>query len=175
METITLKQLADEIGVDRSNMRKIVIRMGISPSKIRSKESRNQSTLAVSLEEAEQIRQHRLNAGFSVGSKQANIVSDDSGVFYLISPDPHARPHRIKMGFTSSLDNRLKTYQTISPDAALISQYPCRKSWESAALYAIGCMKGCTNVSGELYDCKDIDSLKKRATSFFKFFQQTNR
>src|SRR6516162_7596309 len=55
-EFISLKQLAMELGMDRSNTRKYVLKSGIRPHKRRTPDSGRQLTLALTVEEATQIR-----------------------------------------------------------------------------------------------------------------------
>ena len=62
---ITLKLLSEELGMDRSHLRKYVLALGIEPAKIRTSFSRNQLTLAVNERQAERIMQARHDAGFS--------------------------------------------------------------------------------------------------------------
>lgn len=63
---IPLKYLAYDLGMDRSGARKYILKNGFVPRKIRTTESRHQNTLAVSLPEAEQIKELRKAQGFSL-------------------------------------------------------------------------------------------------------------
>jgi hypothetical protein len=56
-EFVSLKQLAIELGLDRSNARKYVLKNGIRPHKRRTPDSGGQQTLALTVEEATQIRE----------------------------------------------------------------------------------------------------------------------
>ena len=53
---VTLRSLSEELNMDRSHLRKYVLRIGIAPFKVRTAESGHQETLAVSIEQAEDIR-----------------------------------------------------------------------------------------------------------------------
>ena len=66
MEQITLKDLAKELQMDRSNLRKYVVSEGITTFQIRTLASRGQKTLALAREDADKIRHGlawRLRAG----------------------------------------------------------------------------------------------------------------
>ena len=52
-EYVSLKQLAETLGMDRSHARRFVLRLGYKPVKRRTAESGNQLALAVTAKEAE--------------------------------------------------------------------------------------------------------------------------
>ena len=56
MEHITLKELAEELGMDRSNLRKYVVAEGISTFTVRKLLSRGQKMLALLPEDANRVR-----------------------------------------------------------------------------------------------------------------------
>ena len=56
MEHITLKELAEELGMDRSNLRKYVVAEGISTFTVRKLLSRGQKMLALRPEDANKVR-----------------------------------------------------------------------------------------------------------------------
>lgn len=58
---VTLKQLAEEFGMDRSSCRKYVLRQGIEPKKCRTPDSGNQKTLVLTQEQADFVRECRRN------------------------------------------------------------------------------------------------------------------
>src|SRR6516162_631750 len=95
-EFVSLKQLAGELGLDRSNTRKYVLKSGVRPHKRRTPDSGSQLTLALTLDEAEQIRTKRREEGF-LGSAKA--VSKEAGFFYVMRLVPELDPRRIKLGF----------------------------------------------------------------------------
>ena len=55
---ITVAALATELGMDRSALRKAILRLEIEPLRVRSAATRGQATLAVSLANANIIRKH---------------------------------------------------------------------------------------------------------------------
>ena len=55
---VTLAELASELGMDRSALRKAVLKLGISTSRVRSLDTRGQATLAVAAADADVIRKH---------------------------------------------------------------------------------------------------------------------
>ena len=56
MQHITLKELAQELSMDRSNLRKYVVAEGIPTFEVRNLVSRGQKTLALTPEDADKVR-----------------------------------------------------------------------------------------------------------------------
>ena len=168
METVTLKALASEIGMDRSHLRKFVLSLGLTPLRIRNESSGNQATLAVTQEEAQSIRFARTDAGFMPNRERAKPVNTEDGVFYIVLPDPEARPYRIKIGFTGSIHNRMQDYATSNPGVQLVDSTPCKKSWESAWIALLTSPATCQRVAGEIYDCTNIGALQQRLIQIAK-------
>ena len=80
-DVVVLKDLASELEMDRSHLRRFVLGLNIDPFFVRTQESRNQATLAVSVEEAEKIRSARIRAGFLGGPEPTPFrkTTSDSG------------------------------------------------------------------------------------------------
>ena len=111
---VSLKQLATELGMDRSHARRYVLRLGFTPHKRRTADSQNQLTLAVTIPEAEVIRNKRREAGFFESTKP---VVSEVGVFYVIRLVPELEPRRLKLGFADDLPSRLGQHRTAAPTA----------------------------------------------------------
>lgn len=165
MTSITLKELANELNMDRSHLRRFVLALGIEPFKVRTMDSGNQLTLAVTEDEAKRIKRTREEAGFSSTGIEKKI--DNSGEFYVVMLDP-VRPKRLKLGFSISAGDRLVSYRTSNPAAQLLGKWPCHRSWEKCVMAAL------TNrprevylVNGEVFDCNDVEQFMVRANEFF--------
>ena len=162
-EPITLKELATELDMDRSNLRKYTLKLGITPYSIRTPESRNQATLAVGGEDADTIRQARADAGFLADPVELlkPFVAGD-GLFYIVHPDPEMRPERVKLGYTTNLKDRMATYKTSNPDMAIAGTAFCKQHWEAAWIALLTGASECTHIAGEVFDCANIDALVRR-------------
>ena len=167
MNYITLKDLALELGMDRSHLRKYVLDVDIDMFRVRTEDSRNQATLAVSLEDAARVRASRLESGFRVQNRQEEISNPTDGFFYVVALDPIMRPDRIKVGFSSSLESRLSTYKTTNPDAEIIGSWRCKRNWEVAAIALVEATPSCSHVASELFDCSDFEELQSRCDTLF--------
>lgn len=161
---ITLKQLTRELGLDKSNLRRYILKHGFSFIKIRTPESRSQLTLALSLEDAEAVRMLRESNGF--GPKQ-QPVQNDVGYFYIIQLIPELNPLRVKLGLASDVESRLRAHRTSAPTAQLVKAWPCRKAWESTAIASITRV-GCNLIANEVYECDDLRRLISYTDDFFR-------
>jgi hypothetical protein len=159
---VTLKELAQELGLDRSNMRKYVLAKGLVPVRVRTPDSRQQLTLALLSTEAELVREWRSGEGFVLSTPMEN----GNGYFYIIQLVPDLDGRRLKFGFTNSLEARLQAHRTASPTAILLASWPCQRAWEQAAIASIT-RQDCTLLSNEVYVCNSVDEAKDRAASFF--------
>lgn len=161
-EFVSLKQLATELGLDRSNTRKYVLKSGIRPHKRRTPDSGSQLTLALTLEEADRIRAKRREEGFLGASK---AVAKEVGYFYVIRLVPELDPRRVKLGFADDVAIRLAQHRTAAPTAVLVKYWPCKRSWEGTAIDCLAA--GCRLILNEVYECEDVDRLLVRGDQFF--------
>ena len=162
---VTVKDLAAELGMDRSGLRKYIIKSGFSLITIRGDTgAKNQSLIALALEDAEGVRALRASQGFSK-TMRAPIENGD-GFFYAIQVVPDLDPLRIKLGWTYNVSDRLSAHQTAAPTAVLLRSWPCRKVWEYAAMHSVTRI-GCKHIGNEVYRCENIDDLLDRGDTFF--------
>jgi|SRR5579884_1973360 len=163
-EFVSLKQLAMELGLDRSNTRKYVLKSGVRPHKRRTPDSGGQLTLALTVEEATRIRAKRQEEGFLSSIK---LVSKETGFFYVIRLVPELDLRRIKLGFAEDVATRLAQHKTAAPTAVLVKSWPCKRSWEGTA---IDCLagSGCRLILNEVFECEDVEALVARGDQFFE-------
>ena len=165
---ITLRTLAEELGMDRSHLHKYVKKIGIETTKIRTRDSGNQPTSAVTEEQAELIRKRRKDDGYQPRQEEGRLrtVTTDEGWFYIVLPDSEMRPGRVKLGFTGDLAARLSEYRTIAPEAKYVAEVECRRTWETAVRDALSNFHNLRSVAGEVFDYEgDVQVLVERLQS----------
>jgi hypothetical protein len=169
-EFVSLKQLAEALSMDRSHARKYILKQGFKPEKRRTSDSGGMLALSFTKEEAERIIALRRDQGF-FGASLAKPVSEEKGVFYVIQLVPEYDPNRIKLGFTSDIEDRLQHHRTSAPTAVVKKVWPCRKSWEVTAIAAITAI-GCKLILGEVFECENLEQLLVRAEAFFSLLPE---
>jgi hypothetical protein len=167
---VSLKQLAVEIGMERSHARRYVLRSGLKPHKRRTPDSGGQLTLALTAEEAALVRLQRQNDGF-LGSSRP--VVKETGEFYVIQLVPELDPRRIKLGFADDVTARLAQHRTTAPTVILVRSWPCKRSWEGTAIDCLSA--GCRLILNEVYECDDLPALIERADRFFALLPDPER
>lgn len=174
---VTLADLAETLGRDHSSARKLCNRLmpqlGLQWKKVRSAESRGQTSIALHPDDAERLLTEISRAGFVVGdNRPEQLTAIRIGVFYLIQLVPDLSEKRVKMGYADFLDARVSQHKTAAPTARVIDSWPCRATWESACI-ASATRVGCLPISGEVFDCDDMPELIARIEAFFNLMPST--
>ena len=160
---VSIKELANRLGMDKSGARRHVLKLGFKPQKRRMPDSANQLTLTVTAAEAEAIIQQRLDQGFLSSDK---AVPYDVGFFYVIQLIPELAPLRVKLGFANDMPDRLAQHRTSAPTATLVKSWPCRRSWEVTAMDALTA-RGASFILNEVFEVDDLKDLVQRGDAFF--------
>ncbi len=160
---ITLEEVAREMGLDKSNARKYILRKGFTFLQIRTREARGQMVNALTPEDAEAVKEFRRTEGFTYDTA---VSENGKGHFYVIQLVPELSATRIKVGFATDIQQRLMAHRTASPTAQLIKHWPCKSTWERAAIDSITRIQS-NLIANEVYDCTDIMALVGRGDQFF--------
>lgn len=170
---VSLKQLAAQLGMDRSQARKYVLKLGYTPSWLRTSDSGGQRSLVVTTDEAEAIIATRLHDYGDPVSGSSGQPTPDHGFFYIIQLVPELDPRRVKLGFAVSVEERLSQHRTAAPTATCLRVWPCKRIWE---LPAIDCLVHDTArlILNEVYECEGVDALVQKAEAFFALMPTPN-
>lgn len=169
-ETVVLvSDLATELGMDKSNLRRYIIDHGIGMAKVRTQSSRGQLTLALSIEGAEAVRAFRQTDGYA----SQVIVSNGPGYFYIVQVIPKLLPTRVKLGYAANPETRLKAHQTSAPTAVLLKSWPCKRTWEQTVIDCITRID-CTHIANEVFECGNLDTLIERGDALFALLPDLN-
>lgn len=160
---VSIKELAQRLGMDRSHARRYVLRLGYSFHKRRTADSGSQLTLCVTGAEADAIASQRAEKGFIASTV---VTVSDVGVFYVIQLVPDLDPKRLKLGFAESLEQRLSQHRTAAPTARVLRAWPCKRSWELTAMDALT-RQGCRLILNEVFECDEPEALIRRGDAFF--------
>jgi hypothetical protein len=85
---------------------------------------------------------------------------------------PEALPNRVKIGYADNVDQRLNEHHTAAPTAKLLKAWPCKRSWDYAAMDCIT-REECKLVLNEVYE-GDIEHFLARGDAFFELMPNPN-
>lgn len=131
---ISVIDLAEEIGVRKQTVFKVAKRLGIEVEKLRTEQGRGQLVAHISADNADLIRE---STTVSESAYEEDPESSAAGWFYLIQLEPDMDPNRIKLGFATDVEQRLRSHRTSAPYSILIKRWPCKALWEKTAIECI--------------------------------------
>jgi hypothetical protein len=163
-EMIGIPDIARRLGVDGGTVRRLIARENdaLQLTIHRGKGDR----LLLSKEDAD-----RLIASYEARRGPVAEVDKDSagfdryGYFYVIQLVPEAIPNRVKIGFADNVAQRLNEHKTAAPTAKTLRTWPCKRSWDYAAMDSIT-REGCKLVLNEVFE-GDIQGFIDRGDRFF--------
>jgi hypothetical protein len=120
---ILILDLAGEVGQHRVNLLKDLKRRGYELIDVRDPTTGNQKAKAVSRLDAEAYVTERQREGFGKSVKKGR---PEEGFVYVIVPDPELRADRVKIGWTTNLDQRLGSYRAIAPELCVLRIWPAK-------------------------------------------------
>lgn len=170
-DPISVIDLATHHGIRKQTIFKVLRRLGIEPTKRRGANNRGQIIAYIEQDEA-RIVIDTLRSGSSSnehGGEGSSSISDvvlaDQGVFYLLSLEPESDPGRFKVGFASSLPERLRQLRCSAPFAEVVATWPCKRLWERTAIECIA--DGCKRIHTEVFRTTSLKTVQERCDRFF--------
>jgi hypothetical protein len=175
VDLVSFKEIGQRLGVHRMSVRRIVDRvapqLGIEVQKARGNKTNANWGHYLTRDDADRLvayYKRHIGPGRTredEGGGDDPVKSQVFGVFYLIQLVPEAIPNRIKIGYTDSLPKRLVEHQTSAPTARVIASWPCKRSWDYAAMDSLT-REGCTWLLNEVFE-GDPDGFIARGNAFF--------
>jgi hypothetical protein len=151
-DLVKVAEIAKRLGVDLTTVRRLIAR---ESETLQLKLHRGKGDkLLLSKGDAEKlIASYEARRGpIAVnGESSADASYDSYGYFYLIQLVPEALPNRVKIGFADNVEKRLAEHQTAAPTVKLLKSWPCKRSWDYAAMDSI-MRTGCKLVLNEVFE-----------------------
>jgi len=166
-DRIAVVALAEELGVRKQRLFKVLKRSGIQPVLRRDGARGGQRIATITASEAAALREalRSREAGHPTLSDVLYRPGEEVGVFYLVQLEPDHDETRIKVGFTADLEARLRKHRTAAPFATVIKSWPCRRGWERAAIDSI--TRGYEQLHTEVFRAGSLDEARSRGDAFF--------
>jgi hypothetical protein len=170
-DLISVIDVARELGKRKQTVFKILKRLRIEQVKARGGDSRGQLVSHITQSDYERVR-----AELTCSPGDSGVVDELSqigGVFYVIQLEPKHDPGRIKVGFATSMDDRLRSHRTAAPMCKLVKTWPCKALWEKTAIDSI--CDGYERIHTEVFRAPSCDDVVARCDLFFSVMPRIKR
>ncbi len=168
VETISVIDVAKNLGKQKPHIFKILGRLGIETVKEKNSAAKGQKISYIRTEDYERIKE------YLAGAEDEPVVSttqpDVGGVFYLIQLEPEHDPGRFKLGFATNIEEGLRSHKTAAPFSKVLKTWPCKLLWEKTAIECAS--QGCVRLHTEVFRTESIDEVQSRCEQFFKLMPE---
>jgi hypothetical protein len=164
-EMVRIAEIAKRLGVDLTTVRRLLARES-DALQIQLHRGKGDRLLLTKDDADRLVASYEARRGPVASENTGDTAKFDRyGYFYIIQLVPEALPNRVKIGFADDVEKRLAEHRTAAPTAKLLNSWPCKRSWDYAAMDSIT-RTGCKLVLNEVYE-GDLDGFIKRGDSFF--------
>ena len=172
-DLISVIDLATQHGKRKQSIFKILKRLGIEAKKRPGTNNRGQIIAYITNDEArlvvDDLTSGRTSAEFESESDGSvpEVLLAEQGVFYLLQLEPNHDPGRLKVGFATSLAERLRKHRCSAPLTTVVRTWPCKRLWEQTAIDCVA--DGCEErLSREVFRTASLESVIAKCERFFE-------
>jgi hypothetical protein len=163
-EMVGITEIANRLNINDTTVRRLIARESDN-LKLNLHRGKGEKLLLTRDDADKLIAYYEARRGPISPTEQDEEKFDRYGSFYIIQLIPEALPNRVKIGYADNVEQRLSEHHTAAPTAKLLKSWPCKRSWDYAAMDSIT-REGCKLVLNEVYE-GDIDGFLRRADQFF--------
>ena len=116
---VSIKAIARDHGKNDRSLRKLAKRLRIDVIKERAEDSRGHLASHIKESDYEELKRHLDGLKSYNGAAPSDNSSSVSDVFYLVLLEPEHDPGRFKVGFTTNINERMRSHKTAAPFAKL--------------------------------------------------------
>jgi hypothetical protein len=160
-DLIPVGEAAKRLNRHKNSLFKVLSRLGIETTLIRSEEFRGQATAHIKKADFEILRTHITDSVSTDAADEDNA----GGYFYIIQLEPDLDPCRLKLGFATSVDDRLRKHRTAAPYSKVLRFWPCKSLWEKTAIDCIAV--DAEQIHTEVFQVSDLNETIAKAEAFF--------
>ena len=168
VETISVIDVAKNLGKQKAHIFKILGRLGIETVKEKHSAARGQKIAYITSEDYNRIKEYL--AGCGNDPDFFTLQPDVGGVFYLIQLEPEHDPGRFKLGFATNIEERLRSHKTAAPFSKVLKTWPCKLLWEKTAIECAS--QGCIRLHTEVFRANSIEEVQSRCEQFFRLMPE---
>lgn len=169
---ISVKEFAEQHGLRRQTVFKVIKRLGIEQAKSRGGEANRGQTISYISEHDGRLVLEAIasNSKPQNGNKNEKFEATDAylydiGVFYLLCLEPEHDPNRFKVGFANNLNERLRQLRCSAPYTQVVRTWPCRRLWEKTAIECV--TEGCEQLHTEVFRAQSLSEVEAKCSKFF--------
>jgi len=169
-DLVSVIDVARHHGKKKQTIFKILRRLGIEARKIRG--AKNGQFLSYITQDEFRLVSNELpsygnedDSERNQGSSVTEAALAEQGVFYLVQLEPDHDPMRFKVGFASSISERLRALRCSAPFAKVLGTWPCKRLWEKTAMDCVS--EGCERLHTEVFRIDSIDKVLGKCEQFF--------
>ena len=167
-ELISIIDAAKQLGKYKQTLFKVIRKLKIAQVKQRHSQHGGQAISYITKKDFDKLSEY-FSSKRSTKQEHVEYSSDlnltDVGVFYLIQLEPTHDPGRFKVGFASSMNERLRQHRCAAPFVKVIGTWPCRRLWEQTAIDCV--TTDCEKIHTEVFKTKNIENIKEKCNQFF--------
>jgi hypothetical protein len=174
---ISVKEFAQDNGLLRQTVFKVLKRLGIDPSKSRGGSHNRGQTISYITDQHARLVLEALASSRNFQNGQEGEETEfpeatlyDIGVFYLLRLEPEHDANRFKVGFASNLNERLRQLRCSAPYTQVVNTWPCRRLWEKTAIECV--TDGCERLHTEVFRALSLETVEERCAQFFALMPQ---
>jgi hypothetical protein len=166
---LMLRSLAREWAVAKSSLRRVVRTLKITPLRQLDPAVGNKPVMTVTPQEAARLKQY-LEGPWQARRKRPVCREtpgwmDEVGWFYMVRLEPLLEPNRVKLGFTTSLETRMRHHRCATPFVECVKAWLCRRSWERTVTHCVA--RDCERLHTEVYRARSVPAMVRRGDWFF--------
>lgn len=165
MEHVSLAELAAQTGFSHSNMKRTVQRKGFEPYQL--KKGQNAQWFLPRKDADAFIQQVRDERALMLTPRSKATVSTGISGVYAINVSPCFPEHRIKIGWSNNLNERLSQHRTVAFDLEVLAYWVTNNAWLEQAALTWARHHG-KQIAPEQFTFDDVDEAMRRLCAWFE-------
>lgn len=164
-EMISVIDIAKNYGKRKQSIFKIIKKLKIETHKENNSNARGQAIAYISKKDEERINDYLSNSSVKSADESTTTNFELNGVFYLIQLEPVHDPGRFKVGFATTIEDRIRTHKCSAPLLKLVKTWTCKLLWEKTAIDCV--TANCEKIHTEVFRTDSFDTIKEKCDVFF--------
>jgi hypothetical protein len=162
-DLVSVNQFAKEVEQHPTNLTTALKKGAYSIHSMRG--PTRQTMNAITRADADRYIADRRDQGF-LGNAVIKTKPEGFGVVYVVAPEPEFRPGRVKVGWTTNLDERFDSWRAVCPNLRVLRVWPTKNQAVEIVALMVAKRYG-KRAAQELFDASSVDVLLAGLDAFF--------